>query len=191
MITRRATDARCNRGSATDRPVRLLGRSSHHGLRKDHRKESPERITGKNHRKVSLHCQMGQLYTAPKSTNRYHRSTATRGRWVLLLGHRNGSSCLEAVVGPVVEQHPRVVQQLKPFKSEITILSGPPISTVVLEVAVAKIVDFRDQILGPNPSWGVNSPRVIALRGMDNLCVPRIVPCGSLSYSNEGFNVGL
>jgi len=91
----------------------------------------------------------------------------------------------------VVEQHPRVVQQLKPFKSEITVLSGPPIRTVVLKVAVAKIVDFRDQIFGPNPSWSVNPPRVIALRGVDDLSVPRVITGGPLGYSSEGFNVGL
>ena len=95
------------------------------------------------------------------------------------------------MVWPTVEQHPRIVQQLKPFERRVTVLSHPPIRTVVLEVAVAKIVDFRDQIFGPNPSWSVNPPCVITLRGMDNLCVPLLAPCGSLSYSNEGFNVGL
>ena len=91
----------------------------------------------------------------------------------------------------MVEQHPRVVQQLEPFERRVTVLSDPPIRTVVLKVAVAKIVDFRDEILGPNPSRGMNPPRVVTLRSVDNLCVPRIVPCGPLGDSNEGFDVGL
>ena len=73
----------------------------------------------------------------------------------------------------MVEQHPRIVQQLKPFERRIAVLGHPPIRTVVLKVPVAKIVDFRYEILGPNPSRGVNPPRVIALRGVDNLCIPR------------------
>ena len=86
----------------------------------------------------------------------------------------------------MVEQHPRVVQQLESFERRVTVLIHPPIRTVVLKVAVAKIVDFRDEVLGPNPSRGVNPPCVIALRGVDNLRVPRVVPCGPLGDRNEG-----
>ena len=79
---------------------------------------------------------------------------------------------LQSLVGPVVEQHPSVVQQLKPFVGGVTVLSHPPVGTVGLEVVVTEIVGFRAEIVGPDLSGGVDPPRVVAVRGVDDLRLP-------------------
>ena len=97
---------------------------------------------------------------------------------------------LEAVVGPVVEQHPSVVQQLEPLESRVTVLLHPPICAVVLEVPVSKIVYFGEEVVGPNLPRSVNSPRIVTIGSVDDLSVPCILAGGLSGDGYEGFNVG-
>ncbi len=91
----------------------------------------------------------------------------------------------------MVEQHPRIEQQVESFGGGVTILGCPLVLAVVLEVAVAKVIGLRSEIVGPHSSGGVNPERVVTVWSVNDFAFPGSVAGGLTGDSDEGFHVGL
>jgi hypothetical protein len=61
---------------------------------------------------------------------------------------------------------------------------------MALEVPISKIKCFGDEIVRPNLPGGVDSPRIVTIRSVNNLGAPGVLAGGPPGNDYEGFNVG-